>query len=147
MNAADTMLITGKVLLELKDADGRVTATRISNTVVTAGKNVLADRMKTAPSHAAMSYMAVGSGSTAVQLTDTALATEVARVGLGSTVVSGQVITYTATFNPGTGTATLSEAGIFNDPAAGDMLARTSFGVITKGPDDTLSITWTITIN
>lgn len=145
--AHDALKITGQVHLELKNEHGEVLETRVANTVVTAGKNVIAARMLAAPTKGAMSYMAVGSGTTAVSLTDTGLSVEVARVGLGSSVVAGAVLTYTATFNPGTATGTLSEAGIFNDPTIGDMLARTSFGVITKGALDTLTITWTVTIN
>jgi hypothetical protein len=148
MHAVDYIeKVTGIVHIVLTDEHGEIKETRVANTVVTAGKNVLADRMKVAPSKQAMSHMAVGSGTTAVTLADTALNVEVARVGLGSTVVAGAVITYTATFNPGVGSGTLSEAGIFNDPTIGDMLARTSFGVITKGALDTLTVTWSVTIN
>lgn len=147
MDAHDDLKITGQVHLELRNELGEVVDVRVANTVVSAGKNVIAARMATAPPKSAMSYMAVGSGTNAVALTDTALQTEVARVGLGSTTVSGAVITYVATFNPGTGTGSLSEAGIFNDPTVGDMLARTNFGVINKGALDTLTITWTVTIN
>lgn len=147
MQAHDEMRVTGVVTLELRDDTGEVTQVVTANTVVTAGKNVIADRMKLAPSKGAMSYMAVGSGAAAVAPTDTTLGTEITRVGLGSTVVSGAVITYTASFGPGVGTGSLTEAGLFNAATAGDMLARTNFGVITKDALSTLTVTWTVTIN
>lgn len=145
--AEDDLKVTGTVVLEIRNEHGEVTDRRVSNTVVNAGKNVIADRMKAAPTKGAMTHMAVGSGVGSVNLTDTNLVTEVARTALASTVVTGSAITYTANFNPGTGTGSLSEAGLFNDPTIGDMLARTNFGVITKGALDTLTVTWTVTIN
>lgn len=77
---------------------------------------------------------------------DTALGTELARVALASTSVSANATTYSATFLPGTGTGVLTEAGLFNDPAAGTMVCRAQFGDVTKDGDDELTINWTITV-
>jgi len=59
------------------------------------------------------------------------------------------VITYVATYAPGVGTGAITEAGIFNDSAAntGDLLCRTTFLVVNKAIDDSMVITWTITIS
>jgi hypothetical protein len=56
-------------------------------------------------------------------------------------------VAYVATFPAGTGTGAVTEAGLFNDGTAGDMLCRTVFSVINKGAADTLGVTWTVTVN
>jgi hypothetical protein len=63
-----------------------------------------------------------------------------------TTTVTGDAIQYVATFPAGSGTAALTEAGIFNAASVGTMMARTVFAVINKGALDTLTITWKITI-
>ena len=62
--------------------------------------------------------------------------------------VSGAVVTYAATFAAGTGTGSLIEAGIFNSAtaASGTMLCKTSFDVVNKAANDSIAITWTVTI-
>ena len=37
--------------------------------------------------------------------------------------------------------------GIFNDDETGTMLCRTVFAVVNKAANDTLSVTWTVTIS
>ena len=56
-------------------------------------------------------------------------------------------LVYIATFPPGTGTGALVEAGLFNAAAAGTLLCRTIYSVINKAAGDSLTVTWTITIN
>jgi hypothetical protein len=138
---------TGDLSVVLRDADGNVKQTvEITNLVVTAGLGYISSRMKDA-SATAMSHMAVGTGATAAALGNTTLGTENARVALTSTTVTGAQIVYVASFPAGTGTAALTEAGIFNDGTTGTMLCRTVFSAINKGASDTLSITWTITVS
>ena len=72
---------------------------------------------------------------------------EDAPVGLSTTTISTNTVEYVATFGAGTGTAALVEAGILNAGSGGTLLCRTVFSVVNKGADDTLTITWTITIN
>ena len=43
-------------------------------------------------------------------------------------------------------TGAVTEAGIFNAASGGTMLCRTVFSVVNKGADDSLSVTWTITL-
>jgi len=138
----------GRVTLHLLREDGSEYHDEIDNLVVTAGKNVIADRMKGTPAKAAMSHAAVGTGATAPAAGDTTLGTEVggSRTALTSTNVAGAVITYAASLGPGVGTGALTEAGLFNASSAGDMLARTTFSVINKAAGDTLSITWNVTV-
>lgn len=148
MHAADQLHMTGELLIELFDESGALKDRRhVENLVVTAGKNVISDRMKAAPAKAAMTHMAVGTGTNAAAAGDTTLQTENARVALSGTVVTGNQIQYSASYPAGTGTAALTEAGILNNSVGGDLLCRTVFSVINKGAADSLTITWTVTIN
>lgn len=143
--------ITGKENVLVTDKDGKVKEDfTVPNLVVTAGLDYIASRIKEATA-TAMSHMAVGTDTTAAALGDTTLGTEVAgaRVTLDSTVVAADDnnVVYSATFPAGTGTAALTEAGIFNASSSGTMLCRTVFSVINKAAADTMTVTWTITIS
>tara|TARA_B100000795_G_C22758006_1_gene422356 strand:- start:293 stop:718 length:426 start_codon:yes stop_codon:yes gene_type:complete len=116
----------------------------IPNLVVTAGKGYVASRMKDTTA-GAMSHMAVGTDATAAAAGNTALGAESARVALTSTAVSGAVITYSATFPAGTGTAALTEAGTLNASSGGTLLCRTVFSTVNKGSSDSMSIVWQVT--
>ena len=134
--------LTGHVTVAL---NGEVVQ-EIPNLVVTTGKNYVTSRMKDT-ADAAMSHMAVGTGSTAAAAGDAALGSESARVSLTSSTVSNNTITYVATFGAGTpsSAAALTEAGIFNASSSGTMLCRTVFDVVNKGTSDAMTITWAIT--
>lgn len=118
----------------------------VPNLVVTDGKEFVASRMKDTTSDA-MSHMAIGTGSTAAAASDSALGSEANRQGLSSTSVSGAIITYTCTFDAGEGTGAITEAGLFNASSAGEMLCRTVFAVVNKGSQDSMTITWSVTVS
>ena len=118
----------------------------IDNLVVTTGKNLVASRLVgTTP--AVMSHMAIGSGTTAAAAGNTALGTELGRVSLTSGSASSAVVTYVATFAAGTGTGAVTEAGLLNASSSGTMLARTVFSVVNKGANDSMTVTWTVTVS
>ena len=95
-----------------------------------------------------MSHMAVGSGTTAAAAGNTGLESILgSREALDSTTVTDNTITYVSSFEAGEGTGAITEAGIFNASTAGTMLCRTVFSVVNKAADDTLQITWTITLS
>ena len=147
---SDNIKAKGTLTLVLTDEQGNVKTQDEHNLVVSAGLAYIASRMKDATA-TAMSHMAVGTGTTAAAAGQTALVTESARVALTSTTivttnVSNDAVQYVATFNPGTATAAITEAGIFNAASAGTMLARVAFSVINKGALDTLTITWKVTV-
>lgn len=140
----------GVVSLVLTDETGQVKDTQTHNMIMQVGLAYITSRMKDATA-TAMSHMAVGTGTTAAANSQTALVTESARVALTSTTqvtttTTNDAIQYVATFNPGTATAAITEAAILNAASAGTMLARTVFSVINKGANDTLTITWKITL-
>lgn len=142
------MKLSGNLCIKVIDELGNVKQeVSVPNMVVTAGKNWAATRLTT--DSGKMTHMGVGTGSTAVALTDTALVTESVRVALnggGNGDAAGNSIQFQAAF-PATGaTAILREAGIFTASTAGTMLARTVYDAISKGPSDAITITWTITL-
>lgn len=140
----------GIVSLVLTDENGNVKDTQTHNMVMQLGLAYITSRMKDATA-TAMTHIAVGTGTTAAANNQTALVTESARSALSSTsqvttTTTNDAIQYVATFGAGVGTAALTEAGIFNASSAGTMLARTVFPVVNKGANDTLTITWKITL-
>jgi hypothetical protein len=141
----DGLKLKGKLSITL---NGEVVRD-IDNLVVTAGKGYVANRMKSDVSGgiAIMSHMAIGSGTTNPAAGDTAIETQLARVALTSTAISGAVLTYTATFAAGTGTGAVTEAAILNASSGGTMLCRTEFAVVNKGSADSMVITWTVTVS
>ncbi|MAH14046.1 MAG: hypothetical protein CMO33_09960 [Verrucomicrobia bacterium] len=143
----DSIKMTGELRITVTNPEGNITQeTVIPNLVVTAGKNLIASRLKDT-TDAAMSHMAIGTGTTAAAAGNTALVTEAGRVALTSTTVTANAVAYVATFGAGTGTGAITEAGLFNASSSGTMLCRTVFSVINKGAADTLGITWTVTVN
>jgi hypothetical protein len=140
--------IVGEVFLELVDGYGRLKDQQhVTNLVVDAGENHIADQLSSSPGGSAMSHMAIGTGSTAAAFGDTALGTEVDRNALTSRTDSTNVVTYVGTWSAGDGTnSALREAGIFNAASTGTMLARAVYANIDKQAADTLTITWTVTI-
>lgn len=143
----DEITVKGRLSIVLIDQLGLVKEEHnFDNLVVTTGKGYIASRMKDATA-TAMSHMAVGTGTTAAAVSQTALVTEANRQALTSTAVSGGDVTYSATFGNGQGTGALTEAAILNASSGGTMLCRTVFSVINKGANDTLAITWTVTVS
>jgi hypothetical protein len=138
----DSLSMTGHLAIAINGE----TVRDVPNLVVTTGKGYVASRMKDTTA-AAMSHMAIGTGTTAAAVGDSALVSEATRNTLGSTTVSGAVITYTATFAAGEGTGAITEAGILNASSAGDLLCRTVFPVVNKGSEDQMTITWSVTVS
>ena len=138
----DGLKLKGKLAISL---NGKIIQ-EVDNLVVTAGKSYVASRMKDATA-TAMSHMAIGSGSTAAAASDTALGNQLGRVALTSTTVSNAVVTYVASFPAGTGTGAVTEAAILNASSGGTMLCRTVFSVVNKGAQDSMTVTWTVTVS
>ena len=138
----ENLKLTGALTIALNDEVVR----EVDNLVVTAGKNFVASRMKDT-TKAAMTHMAVGTGTTTAVASQTALVTENDRNTLTSTTVTANAIAYVCTWAAGDATAALTEAGIFNASSGGDMLCRTVFSVVNKASADSMTITWTVTVS
>lgn len=147
MKTNDSVKATGQVSIDIFGPNGELKEKAyIPNLVVAVGRAYIASRMKD-DSSTAMSHMAVGTGAVAADAADTTLGTEANRQLLLSTIVASNVVTYTAEYAAGQGTGALTEAGIFNASSAGTMLCRTVFDVINKAADDSMTITWTVTLS
>ena len=143
----DDLQLTGALQISLNNE----IVHQCDNLVVTAGKNWVAGRFKDGSIPDEMSHMAIGSADTAAAAGNTALATELNRIALttdGGTV-STNTVQYDASWTSAAAAYAIKEAGIFNHGTSGQgtMLARTTFNVINKGTDDTVSISWTITVS
>lgn len=65
----------------------------------------------------------------------------------GDTSVSGETTaTIEALFDGGDCAGQIVEAGVFNNATAGIMVARSTFGIVTIGAGDTLTLSYEITI-
>jgi hypothetical protein len=136
--------IKHNVKLVLRDQFGNIKKeVDITNSVQTAGKNMIADRLLASPTLGVPTHMAIGTGTGGT----TALTTELDRNALTSKIRSNAVVTMQGDWAAGDGTGAITEAGIFDASSAGNMHTYTSFSVINKGALDTLSIVWTLTIS
>lgn len=148
---AQGLKISGRVHILLKNPDGSIKDEEtIDNLVVTTGRYHIADQLSSLTA-AAMSHMAIGTGTTAADATDTALETELDRNALTSKTQGSSTdankVTYICEWAAGDGTGAITEAGIFNSASAGDMLCRTVFAVKNKASGDSLTMTWVLTIS
>tara|TARA_R110000787_G_C13278492_1_gene432194 strand:+ start:27 stop:473 length:447 start_codon:yes stop_codon:yes gene_type:complete len=145
----DNLAITGALQISLNNE----VVHQCDNLVVTAGKEWVANRFKDTLGGftiaGEMTYMGIGSGSTAAVVANTTLGTELNRLALANAggTVSGATVQYDATWSAATPAYAIQEAGIFSAASGGTMLARTVFAVINKGTNDTVSISWTITVS
>ena len=151
MDASEKLKLIGQLGIVVKDKDGNVKDQRqVNNLVVNAGLAYIISRMVGTAKNV-MSHMAVGAGTSPAAAGDTALGSQLgSRVALDSSTISGsnnEKVIYVCTFGSGSGTGAVTEAGIFNASTSGDMLCRTVFAVVNKAADDTMVITWTITLS
>ena len=77
---------------------------------------------------------------------DVALGSEAARDAVAYTPGGTGVCTVDHTFPAGVGTGAITEVGLFDDPAAGNMFNRKTFPAINKTAGDALKASCTITL-
>lgn len=147
----ENLKLSGELSIVLKDKDGNVKTSReVKNLVVNTGLAFIISRM-TGTDKAVMSHMALGSSTTAAAAGQTDLVSMLgSREAIDTTTINGSInekVTYVCNFEAGDATGAVVEAGIFNASSAGDMLCRTVFPVVNKAADDTMAITWTITLS
>lgn len=121
-----------------------------NNVVCDYGKEFLASFLYSAAAAAStftMRYVAIGSDATSEAASNTALGTELARVSGSVSYVSNQIFQVVATFGTGVGTGNIVEYGLFSSSTAGTMLNRDTEATISKGANDTLTVTCQLTIS
>ena len=127
----------------------------VSNLVTDTGRAGVASRINGSGAEAAFTYIAVGTGTTAANVTDTALETELAADGLSRAAASVSRVTtdvtddsarMTVTFSV-TGTQAVTESGVLNAASSGVLLARQVFTAVNVVNGDSLAVTWTIDVD
>lgn len=151
MNINEKPIAHGDLNIVLRDCYGEIKDRRnVNNLVVNTGLAYIISRMA-GTTKGVMSHMALGAGTTAAAAGNTSLESQLgSREVLSSSTISGsnsEKIVYIATFGAGAATGAVTEAGVFNASGGGDMLCRTVFAVVNKAADDTIEITWTITLS
>ena len=144
----ENLKLSGQLNIVLRDKDGNIKEERIEkNLVVSAGLTFIASRMKNATADA-MTHMGLGSGTSNAVAGQTDLVSLLgSREVLDSTTASSNTIVYVSSFEAGDATGAVTEAGIFNAASSGTMLCRVKFNVVNKAADDTMAVTWTITLS
>lgn len=157
MISQESLKLAGKLNIVVTGEDGQVKDTReVNNLVVQAGLRYITERMAS-NTPTTMTHLGIGNGGatdTADDQTDLQ-GTEKNRFALFSTTANNNPATGRGNIvyvcNLGTGnnipSGAITEAGIFNAASSGTMLCRTKFDVINKGANDTMTITWTITLD
>lgn len=171
-------IMSGHLTLEVKDADGNLKAYRQTDNIITQQGENCALRMLFTPgaSHTGtgtsvcagaltqpFTAIAVGTGATQEVGTQTGLVSESTTNGLGRAGATTVTWSNSTGSEPGkaaqivlaktfsvTGSATIQEAGLFNDTAKNDstdaMFARKTFPGVSVNNLDSLTVTWTINV-
>jgi hypothetical protein len=125
---------------------------KVANIMTAAGLALVAGRINGSGSPAAATYIAVGTGVTAANIADTALGTELAVSGMSRAAGSVSLVTTTQTNDTAqitvtytvTGSAAVTESGVFNAASGVTLLCRQVFSAINVANGDSLQITWKI---
>lgn len=134
----DKVPLKGRVTVSLKKPNGSLKTLRQHNAIESAGLYAIADQLLASPTLGKPTHGGVGTGTPV----GGALAGEVGRVALDTKTRSTDTVTMVFTLPAGTGTGSLTEAGLFDADTSGNCLATTSFTAVNKGASDTLVITW-----
>lgn len=125
---------------------------KVANLITNAGFALIAGRLNGSGAPAAATYIALGTGVTAANVTDTTLQTESATSGLSRANGSVSLVTTTVTNDTAqivntfsvTGTVAVTESGVLNAASSGTLLCRQVFAAINVINGDSLQITWKI---
>ena len=166
MNSQESLKLSGRLNILVTGPDGKVKEDRtVDNLVVESGLRWITSSMiKVDNTTAAMTHMGIGDGTTAAADADTDLlgtntfrkAFTTAAVANSSPATGRGNVVYVTQFDStdrlpnhvaNGDKSSITEAGIFNASSAGTMLCRTVFPVVNKGDNDTMTITWTITLD
>ena len=151
MKKKDNLGLHGKFELVATHQDGEVFATReILNIITTMGLTEVSKMLIGAASDGFV-WVAIGTGTTAAEIGDTTLETEITTYGGArdeseseSTLAAVATIPVTFTFLESASFA-ITEVGLLNAETTGDLLARQVFAAINVAEGDSLTATWTIT--
>lgn len=120
----------------------------VENTIHNVGFSTIIGRIGSGLTGSPFSHIALGTGSSTINSSDTALGAETLRLEANSiaqatTSVSNDTLRMIGSFTGDT-TETLNEAGIFNLSSAGSMLSRVNFAGVPVVADDAINVTYDI---
>ncbi len=149
----DGIKITGDVVIERRRKDGSVIdREELKNLIVNSGKErvakLIAEGVGTGLT--GFSYLAIGTGVTGAQASDSSLETEVAREPATIAYEASYKATFEKTFEFATGEdANITEAGVGDSASStGDtLLDRFTFSAKAVDPDTDLYVKITITVS
>jgi hypothetical protein len=148
----ENMKLTGQLSITLKGPDGQIKDRRVlKNLIVNAGKAAIAS----GTALSGFTHIGIGTGTTAPAAGDTALQSELStgysRALSTQSNPSSYVRRYVGTFGINNPTSpnpvAITEAGMFTASTGGTMLCRQTFAAMNKYVNDTLEITWEITVS
>lgn len=124
----------------------------IGNLITNAGFALAAGLLNGSGSPAAATFIAVGTGVTAANVTDTTLQTETATSGLSRAAGTLSLVTTSVTNDTAqilksfsvSGTVAVTESGVLNAASTGTLLCRQVFSAINVVNGDTLQVTWKV---
>lgn len=151
----ENIKLNGSIHIVLRDRFGNIKDDRhIKNLVVDAGKAEIAALLGGVAGGVAFGYIAIGTGTTGPAAGNTALEAEITTGGGERGASSNSQVTTTVTddtlqaektFTFTAGFA-VTEAGLLNAAAAGDMCSRQTFAASNVASSDTLTVTWKIKV-
>jgi hypothetical protein len=153
------MGMSDRIIVVVKDKNGNIKQIYDSgwskNGITNAGFAEIAGLMLADVGGTPFDYIGIGTGTTSFDPSQTALANEIKRKSATGTRVTTTVTNDTAqlvaVFSSAdglSGTAAITESGVFNASAGGVMLCRQTFTAVNVNWDagDTLQITWKIQV-
>lgn len=123
----------------------------MADVITTVGKNAVAEKIGGLGAVSNFTYLALGYDGTTAVVTNTTLTSEATDSGLAR--AAGTVTTDTANVLQlvytwtASATKTLRECGVLNASAAGVLLAHSDFNSISIDSDDSIQITYKITVS
>lgn len=146
--------IKGEIILTFTNVKtGKVRRYSYKNMILTFMHNAIAQRMA-GQAAGDITYLAVGTGTTAPVESDTKLQTEIARKLISVRQYSGNVFIATTYFTTSEANGTLREAALYGNgvgrvatttPDSGQIYTRVAINR-TKSPADTLTVEYRVTI-
>jgi len=152
----DRSTITGQVILQVFDTQTGELKYKVENhnLIVDVGLDEMAEATFGVGGVGTTNFdfIEIGTGVTAPDPLDTTIETSAcARIQDATpdvnSAISGETsVSVISSFDGATCAGGITEAGVFNGLAGGQMLARSTFGVVTIGAGDTLNVNYTVTI-
>jgi len=146
----EVLKLEGNFTLNLFRNGKKIDERTLKNLITNAGKAELANLLGNVSSPVAFTYLAVGTGTTAADVTDTTLEAEIVDTGLARASATVTRVTTTVTNDTtqllkawtATGVKAVTEIGAFNDASAGILLGHQVFAAMNVISSDVLELTY-----